>query len=260
MEEALFINKSEDIKYWNSRYSRVYFGAEFCQRLIPASKELKDVWKFSQDKKIKFTLITPFVTDEGLDKLRVLFKFLTEHTQDIEIVVNDWGVINFLCRDFPNFSLCLGRLLNKQKRGPRILNVTSKLPEKSLEYFKLPLGESILSTSLKEKLNIKRIELDNLLQGIKRQNLNIPASLYYPFLYVTTTRYCLVALAFWEEGFKRRTSFKCDRECQRYGFILSNKQMPVKIYLKGNTQFVKNSNYPHNLESLNIDRLVHCVS
>jgi len=35
MEQAIFISKIENLKYVNSKYTRLYFGNEFCQRLIP---------------------------------------------------------------------------------------------------------------------------------------------------------------------------------------------------------------------------------
>ena len=257
MEKALLIDKLEGLKDWNSKYTRIYFGAEFCQRLIPAVKQVEKILSFCSKKKNQFTFITPFVTDEGLGKLKPVFKFLAKENPDTEIVINDLGVAYFLSRDFPKFTLSLGRLLNKQKRDPRILTVKSCLPKEAVNYFSLALGESIFDTDLKEKLNIKRIELDNLLQGVKRQSPKIPASLYYPYVYVTTTRYCLIGLAFHEGSFKRKVSFKCNRECQKYTFSLRNPKMPAKIYLKGNTQFIYSPNLPANLRALNIDRVVY---
>jgi len=257
MEKAIFIERIEDLKNWKPEYNRIYFGAEFCQRLIPLLEQLKKVLIFCDKKKIHFSFMTPFVIDEGLDKLKPLFKFLAKKKPETEIIVNDLGVAYFLSKEYPLFSLSLGRLLNKQKRDPRILTVTPYLPKEAQHYFRLPLGESIFSTDLKDKFNIKRIELDNLLQGMERENLEIPASLYYPYAYVTTTRYCLIALAFHEGGFKRKVSFKCNKECQAYTFSLASPQMPAKLYLKGNTQFIYNPDLPTNLKALNIDRIVY---
>lgn len=257
MEKALFVEEIKDLKLWSKKYSRIYFGSEFCQRLIPSLGELKKIIDFCKRKNLAITFVTPFVTDEGLSKLKPLFSALNKNFPAAEVVVNDWGVINFLSRQYPEFGLCLGRLLNKQKRGPRVAKFIKSLPPAAVEYFSLPLGESVFDTDLAKKLNIKRVELDNLLHGIDRNHTDIPASIYYPYLYVSTTRLCLVGLGFHEGGYKRKVNFKCARECRGFIFTLTHPEMPVKIYLKGNTQFVKNTKLPSNMKDLNIDRVVY---
>ncbi|MEW6101898.1 MAG: hypothetical protein AB1481_06360 [Candidatus Omnitrophota bacterium] len=257
MEKVLCVSSLRGLSRWKSSYARLYFGAEFCQRLIPKKDELKKALEFCKKRKINFSLMTPFVTDEGMAKLKPLFKLLDKYQLENEIIVNDLGVAFFLSKNFSHIPLCWGRLLNKQKRDPRIAGVLSLLPKAARHYFRVPVGESIFTTDFKNKFNIKRIELDNLIQGIERQYARIPASLYYPYVYVTTTRYCLVGLAFHEKGFKRKVTFKCYRECQKYSFCLENQKMPAKIYLKGNTQFVYNPYIPQGLRRLNINRIVY---
>ena len=39
IERALSVTKVENVKYATLRYNRVYFGNEFCERLIPRSDE-----------------------------------------------------------------------------------------------------------------------------------------------------------------------------------------------------------------------------
>ena len=48
----------------------------------------------------------------------------------------------------------------------------------------------------------------------------------------------------------------CGHECQIYTFGLTHKDMPVKLMLRGNTQFFRNDTLPENLDELGIDRLV----
>ncbi len=260
MEKAIFISKIENLGYVDGSCTRVYFGNEFCQRLIPSVKALEKVLKFVAKKKLNFTFVTPYATDNGLRTLKPLLKFLNKNNP-CEVVINDWGVLRILNSDYKNLKPVLGRLLSKQKRGPRIMNVWDKLPKTAKEYFKqtsitVPIYRKFLNDN-----RIKRVELDNLLQGIDL-NFNFPdseihGSLYVPYAYVTTTRLCLTANCDKPKKVDKIGIFPCNKECQRYTFELKHKAMPVTLILKGNTQFFKNDKIPKNLEKRGIDRIVY---
>jgi hypothetical protein len=256
MEIAALISRPESLALVTPRHERLYFGPEFCQHLLPSPTDLKKVLTFTRQKRLSFTLVTPFVTEEGLENLLPLWEVLAK-TRQAEIVVNDWGVLHFLSKNYPTFSLVLGRLLSKQKRGPRLLDIKNKIPRDMWDHFQrsyldLPWLRDFLSQK-----GVRRIELDNLLQGIERDP-GIPASLYYPYTYVTTTRLCLTA-ASGQSSRPLRSIVRCRKECKPYTFRLIHKNMPLPLFIKGNTQFFKNEEIPLNLSKLGIDRLVQEV-
>lgn len=255
LEKAIFISAPRNLKYVDTAYSRLYFGIEFCERLMPSIEDVSSVVSFAAKNNMAFTFVTPFVTDKGITMLEPVIDYLSDKQETTEIVVNDWGFLNLLRRKNWKGSLSLGRLLTKQKRGPRIMNVLKRLPKGAIEHFRQSnIDVPVLSEFLLER-NIKRVELDNLLQGISRPHAILKGSLYYPYLYVTTTRYCLTASCESKTTNYRLIS-SCNKQCQKYEFELSHRSMPVKLLLKGNTQFFINDKIPDNLESLNIDRLV----
>jgi len=254
MEKALFISKVENLKYYNPEYERVYFGNEFCERLIPDKTQIKKVLDFVKEKKVNFTFVTPYVTDESVSKLKNLFHYLSKADKNIEIVINSYGTLS-LVNQF-GLTPVFGRLLVKQKKGPRILNIAKYLPILALRRFKQTNITSVVETFL-EKNKVKRIELDNALQGIDISFKKLKASIYYPYVYVTTSRFCMTNLC---EKSKERNLlgiFSCLKECQKYTFELRNKHMPKTLILKGNTQFFRNDALPRGLEEKNIDRLVY---
>lgn len=260
MEKAIFVSKIGNLKYISKDYSRLYFGNEFCQRLIPSLKELKKVLNFSQENNLDFTFVTPYVTNGGLDNLKSLLPFLSKQNP-CEVVINDWGVLRLINKNYQNLKPVLGRLLGKQKRGPRIMNVWDKLPKTAKEYFRqTSITVPRYRNFLKER-GIRRIELDNLLQGIdlgfNAKKEGIYVSLYLPYAYVTTTRLCLTANCDKPEYVDKIGIFPCHKECQKYTFELKHKAMPVTLILKGNTQFFKNEKIPENLEKKGIDRIVY---
>lgn len=255
MENALFISKPEHLKYWEKKYTHIYYGIEFCERLIPSVNELNKVLGFVKKKKIRFSLVTPYVTDAGIKKIKPLFKKLKKIKKNIGIIINDWGVFELAKNN--GFTMVLGRLLTKQKRGPRILNIMHKLPKGALEHFQSSNVDTNLMQEFLLKKKIYLIEIDNLLQGIKLnlKNSKIKASLYYPYAYVTTTRFCLAAGC---ENENNIMGIKpCKKECQKYTFKLTTKDMPVPLLLKGNTQFFINNKLPKNLEKMGIKRLIY---
>lgn len=283
MERAIFLTNTSQLKYVNSKHSRIYYGNEFCERLIPAPEQVCQILSYAKKNKLRFSLVTPYVTHIGFGKLNSLFKLLEDSSAACEVIINDWGILNLVRHKYLNFIPVLGRLLTKQKRDPHLINLLKretrlrfvknpknlgikhlifqkKLPEDLDPYYK---GSNISSVPIIHNFlirqRIKRIELDNTTQGLF---LNLPkgrisASLYVPYGYITTTFFCPTAGC--EK--KRKSLLKiqpCKKECQKYIFKLRNPAMHKVIYLKGNTQFYKNVKYQlKEWERLGVDRIVY---
>jgi len=254
MEKAGYICRTEHLSLLDESHQRVYFGNEFCERLIPGREDLQQVAAWADSHSLPLTLVTPYVTDEGLRSIRRLLEEAGKLNCLDEVVFNDWGVLTLLEESGERFAPVLGRLLTKQKRGPRILNMMEKVPPAMLAHFRRTSADSESFSSFLRQRGISRIELDNLLQGIERTS-DTPASLHIPYAYVSTTRYCLTAYAGSENPYFRKIE-PCDRQCRRYSFELRNRGMPVILFLKGNTYFFKNPDLPDNPEKLRIDRIV----
>ena len=258
MEQSLYISKTTNLKYWNQEFSRLYFGMEFCERLLPSPSQLKKVINFVQENDLDFTLVTSYVTNSGLKKVEKLLKLLSELRPGSEIVFNDWGIFHLLREKNYPLKPVLGRLLNKMKRGPRIVNIKDKIPPTSLEYFMTP---SLSIPEIQEFLitnNIKRVEFDNLLQGLNLNTItgNLHLSLYLPFAYITTTRFCLMPSINSSEEMKIGV-LPCKKECQQYAFQMLNPVMTTPLIRKGNTIFFSNEQIPHELiQGDKIDRIV----
>ncbi|MFH1339243.1 MAG: hypothetical protein ABIH40_05330 [Candidatus Omnitrophota bacterium] len=257
VEKAIFISKVKNLNYVTAEYSRLYFGIEFCQNLIPSVEDLEYILRFVSEKGMDFTFVSPYVTNAGMERLKLLSDYLIERRPESEIVINDWGFMRWLNRNHSGINLVLGRLLTKQKRGPRILRLIGKVPGDMIEHFCQSIVDSEATSSYLIDRGIKRIELDNLLQGVSRPSPLLKGSLYFPFAYVTTTRFCLISSYRDRIDKPLRSIFPCNRECQNYTFKLTHKQMPVELFLKGNTQFFRNDKLPEEQESLNIDRIVY---
>ena len=85
MEQVLFVSNFKNLKYWEEKYSRIYFGSEFCERLIPSDKELKEVLDFTSKKNINFSFVSCYVTDKGIERVKSLFNIFAGLNREIEI-------------------------------------------------------------------------------------------------------------------------------------------------------------------------------
>ncbi len=268
IEKALLINRIKDFK---KNIDRIYFGNEFCQNLIPTLATLKKWYFFTRVKNKEFTFVTPFVTNNGLKKLKNLLVFLNSQ-KNIEVVFNDWGVFKFIKDNFKNLNPALGRLLTKQRRDPRMAKIflgkqkvaelfspnkktkTIYLPKKApLSLFEHYQG-SVMNVPIFQKYllskGINRVEIDNLVWEMNvNVNKKIGISIYLPYEYIATTRMC---------GKLTLTYSACKKECKKYFLQLEDKSLPCPFYSIGNTLFYK-SKIPSNeyLEKLGIDRIIY---
>lgn len=256
MEQALFVTKTENLEYFRPDYSRLYFGVEFCERLLPAAEDLERVLDFAGEKGPAFTLVTPYVTESGLERLKALLETLAKLRPGSEVVFNDYGVLRVLRRLYPGLEPVLGRLLNRLKRGPRLMTVIDKLPKTTVAYFRDSNLNVPALNDFMGRQGVKRVELDNLLQGLGFTLERWRGSLYLPYAYVTTTRFCLAGAGGTPWEAERIGVFPCKMECQRHSFYLNSPVMPVVLERKGNSVFFKNDRIPEDIEARGIDRLV----
>ncbi|MFZ2384698.1 MAG: hypothetical protein WBE75_00605 [Candidatus Omnitrophota bacterium] len=274
MEIALHLTSSADLGNVKlGAAKRIYWGHEFCQNLIPVNEKTKRVLDLCRDRGSGFTFLSPFVTESGLSRLRKVFSFLRREAFACEVVVNDWGVLNLLEREFKgDFSIVMGRLLAQQLREPeleRIINrqapVLARRENGSLAVFfhKLPskayqraIKSSYANTGLAQEFlrgfSVKRVEFNNLLQGVDFSGIKLKKSLYTPFVNVSSGRFCPML----SKSQKIRRINVCRRECLKFYDRLRSVSCARPLFKKGNTLFYMNPVRPGDKLLREVDRLV----
>lgn len=272
MEKAIHITKVKNLKYLKKgEYQRIYWGSEFCQNLIPNLTDTEKILKFAQKNSIRFSFVSPFVTEYGLKKLKRIFSWLKK--AKCEIVVNDWGILWHLHSGFSNyFEIVLGRLLVRQQRNPAMIRIVKKQPPFAIrskdgkisiithkppsEQYQTGMKTSCVNSPsfqvLASKFGIKRVELNNLIQGLNLEGIKLKKSLYTPYVHISTTRFCPMESRF-QKIFRINV---CHKECQEYYDILRNKGVPKVIYKRGSTTFYKNFLDIKKITKSGIDRIV----
>lgn len=248
MEKAILITsirKINELLNKPGEYDRLYFGSEFCTHLIPGIKDLLEVFSLCEALDMEFTLVTPYLDESGVERVGKLLDFLDQNNIYPEILICDWGMLHYIPENFKNrFPLVLGRILAKQKTGPRIEMIRDVLPSAYKSSMKTHVDIPVFTEFLRSR-GVVRVELDIPLQGL---DIEMPddfaISLYYPYTYISTTRRCPIK----ETG-------KCD--CNEYSFRLSSKNMPVELYARGNTVFLKHERFPRLKENIKYNRVVY---
>lgn len=230
-----------------SGWRRLYWGNEFCETLIPTAGEARRLAGLARERGLPWTLVTPYLSDEGLDRMQRLLEELPEDCLPAEAVVNDWGLLRWLRREFPPVSPVLGRLMNKMIRDPRVAPHYDR-PGAPPEAMRALRGFSLLAAdygSFLEEAGVGRVEVDNPPQGLEVdfRELGFRGSLYLPFGFVTSGRLCLPGSLDRPREHKFSLLGTCGRECRRVALELRNTRSPyagergLTLYQRGNTVF-----------------------
>lgn len=236
------------------RYSRIYYGHEFCPNLMFTFEDIKKVYDFCEKNGKDLTLVTSFLPGKSFENMVRILDYLKNNRICCEIVINDWGLLYYIDRNYKHsFSLVLGRLLNKLKKSPNIMNVINKINPESRNVFRFPSSNFIHNWEVLKKYGVERVEFENVLQGnCFERGYPFEKSLVYPYVFITTSRRCVSDFVFQEKDIYELNN--CKRQCHKYELELYNKTMLRDVILKGNTYYYKNEKLPANIE--NYSRLV----
>ena len=90
---------------------RFYVGNEFCEFLLPSSEFLKAVLKTPNK---NFSLVIPPITSLSIEKIKHLIDEFVK-TDFKEVIVNDFGTLNIIHKEYSNLEPVIGRFLALQQ-------------------------------------------------------------------------------------------------------------------------------------------------
>ena|GEM_PF-4523168 len=245
LEKAMYVSDPCDLKHFVSDiFGRLYFGNEYCERLLPSRRQLEWVAAFSAENNIGLTFTTPFCLDSSFPAVEDLLDRLPAGT---EVVFNDWGLLNSIVqRDLRPVH---GRLLCSIRKDPRIV-----ADDRGRYYHRSHNIQSFYQAFLIEN-NVSRVELDNAPQGWELMlDPLLSASIYFPFVTCSITRKCSFANAA-AGSVKYKVIDHCAGQCA--GRVLSLDLDGKNVLVKGNAHFFVNSEIPALLQQWNVTRIVY---
>ncbi len=270
----------DDLEVEGRPVDRIYFGNEFCERLLMLEAHLDAAMDACQgraedagegraeDAGPALTVVLPYLSPKPLAKAQLLLERLVERAPDSEVVCNDWGVLRLVAAQ-PKLQPVMGRCLNRTLCDPRLPEyVGGALPEGALAAFRGNAFTSAAFGAFAERYRVRRVELDQPPLGLEPSAMppGISASVHHRFAFVASGRVCLFAAVnrHDEAVGPRFTPGPCQYECRDYELTLSAPSAlagRLPLVQRGNTVFVAHDE-PESIDSLmeqlapHADRLV----
>ena len=237
---------------------RIYIGNQFCHLLFPEEELLFAMLEKAKKEFTAVTLSFTYVRETLLEDIFALLRKIDhwcgKNELEMEGVVNDWGMADFIRKETKHLLPCLGTLLNKRKKDPRI---NYKKGERDL-YSQNSFNADFYQEFLRESFGIERAGWESC--GYMQ---DIPAgknSLHFPFYQTNTSQYCPL-YAVQKEGDRGRQKLadKCPQYCKNAAFLYPKHLNMIGRY---NSLFALDRDFLEDAEQLkrytdsNIDRLV----
>ena len=237
---------------------RIYIGNQFCHLLFPEEELLFAMLEKAKKEftavTLSFTYVREILLEDTFALLRKIDHWCSKNELEMECVVNDWGMADFIRKETKHLLPCLGTLLNKRKKDPRI---NYKKGERDL-YSQNSFNADFYQEFLRESFGIERAEWESC--GYMQ---DIPAgknSLHFPFYQTNTSQYCpLYAVQKEGDRGRQRLVYKCPQYCKNAAFLYPKHLNMIGRY---NSLFALDRDFLEDSEQLkrytdsNIDRLV----
>ena len=175
--------------------------------------------KKAKKENLEITICFTYIRECYIEKTRYIiekiYDWCIENNKNIEIVINDWGMIKLVQDKSDYFILNLGVLLNKRKKDPRYV-YKKGYKENNKLIGKNNLNSYIFNRFLNEN-NIKRYEYENCGYDIEIAEGN--HSLHIPFYVTNTSQYCtLYAMCTTMNRGNQKLVKGCPMYCKEYIF------------------------------------------
>ncbi len=280
-------------RFWPNVFDKIdwiYYWSDNCEYLAPYKADIEKAInyffefnkKFPPHKTRDFVLVTPYVWDVMISKLEETLDYLDslKIKNQIEIVVNDFWVLNLINKKYKNFKISFWRLIHKILKTPlidtywydvhpaweliknktviEIEQMKKEIVKWQLKFYSSREVSLDLYRTFLDRNNISRIWIDFM---EKRQDLydidakNIWLDLYYPWALVFTWRLCDTSSIENPSRWFYAIDDICPRTCKRYDVFYKVKTIWYSLIQRWNSwyrselsldyvwdNFLKNSN------------------
>ena len=216
---------------FKNKISRIYIGNEFCHNLFPNIDMLLKIMDKAVYEGIDVTLSFTYLRDCLINKTKAdideIYSWCVKNNKNIEIVINDWGMLNLIEHKDDYITPVIGVLLNKRKKDPRIQykngfkNHNDLMAENSLN------SESY--SQFLKKLLIKRYEYESC--GYKMNIAKGKHSIHIPYYVTNTSQFCpLYAMCTNMDRGNQKLVINCPKYCSDYAFAYPKHLKMAGIY------------------------------
>lgn len=278
MDYAIWCDWRRPPEGFQQPVDRIYFGHETCEHLLPSPSEaIAFLDHLAVDPATNITLVTPFLSPNGLQRALDLIHSLTGRLARLEVVCSDWGLL-YALHCHCQVTVVMGRLLTAQVTDPRLVRLVTGCcpvpPPKTIHHMdgticvlksRPPTArlrthyqgcwvDKANAVALLSRYGIQRCELSNTAQGIALAFSDLRYTLHLPYVLVSVMRTCPGE----NEDFNVRAQCPCDPQTAGTRAIpWSHPTLPFELLRRDNALYYKWPELPDNLDTLPVDRIVY---
>ena len=215
--------------YWQKNYltqswlagrtpERFYIGNQFCHNLFPTEEQLFSIMDKMRSEGLEVTLAFSYIREFMLSSVEKLLEKVDNwcrvHGVNVEIVVNDWAMVEILRGKTSHLSPVFGTLLNKRKKDSRM---KYKSGDTSL-FQHNSLNAEFYRDFLAREFHIHRYEWESC--GYPQEFPPGKNSIHLPFYQTNTSQYCpLYALCTTGDRGMQQLAEHCPKYCEKYALL-----------------------------------------
>jgi hypothetical protein len=227
MKKSVLVNNLKDLKIIINKYDCIGIGSEFCHNILPHLLDEIDDNIIKILKRKKVLIYTPLLTDPIFESfVKKLARFM-QKLDDIEIMLNDFGLLNYLNYNFPHIKKGISRPLSID-----LVRMNNKEVYKFVKEYK-----------------ISSIETDEIDFLPKFKNRNFKIYLRIPLKFIGLSRFC---------PYERKITYSCSYKCLSFCEELQVKDCNAKLILFENCYFKKMKII--NYKKLDFDMIIETIS
>jgi len=255
MQYAKYINTLAEFDKIDNKYTMVYIGNDFCDRIHWEFTDILKIYKKAEKASMKVGIKTPFITETNVGYYQKLIKQINDAQLEVEIVLNDFGLLYYInangyCK---SCSLTLGRLLCRQKTDRMTAKLKGRIAEEVYKHFTTPVAISNAYKKIIEQYRISRFELENVEfdWNLPEVDFEYKVTIVTPYVSVGTTRLC----PYVQSSEEKLHIKECNFECFDKKLYVNDENVGEYVYIN-NTIAYKNSEMNDNAKLPVVDRVL----
>lgn len=249
LDLSIHLTTPEELKRIELPVKKIYLGHETCELKlfnIPSS----EIYDLSHKKGYQISWLTPPVKEFFWGQFEKWLQIIIRLDPELEITINDLGVLHYLKKNKIKCTLILGRLLHKQIKDLRYYQMkNADINSLDLSW---PVNDFYFQKFLKNN-HIQRVSFDNipyLKKWINNDNqAHFKGTLFFPFVMLTTGKNCLL------KNVGVEIERNCSTFCQNFELEI-NKFKSMPMLLKNNALQYQNLMIDPSLWDKGIDQVV----
>lgn len=241
-----------------AQWDRIYVGNSFCIMQCPDLSMWEVLFRIAVQRGYRMTMVVPPISENRIEEMKEWIALCVSESRmcqkiDLEIVVNDWGTLDYLTKIAGgNWRILAGELLLKGRRDPR-----RKYRIGMRDIYDEGQQDSVWMQKILMKQGLSRVEVSGLCSArtVTGGEESIRRAYHAPLYQTNTSSFCTMkALIEQKDRGKQSQTQNCPRYCDQFFMAYPKHLSMIGI---GNSLFGFHLPTAERIAEWKIDRFVY---